>query len=109
LARFIGADVGVAATIKRMAISDDGLFVCGAGGCPGSRCPASSEPREAVLVAASTATPIADPIGTGTVPRHAHEQSAVVPEVRWPPVLGVCRHAHSFSQRLRYKLSIEHN
>src|SRR3984957_17468468 len=47
------------------------------------------ERREALLTGSGAAAAIADAIGTGAVPRHADEETAVVSEVGRPPVLRV--------------------
>jgi len=45
--------------------------------------------REALLAATGAAAPVADAVGAGAVPGHAHEQAAIVAEVGRPPVLRI--------------------
>ena len=44
---------------------------------------------EALLAVPGATAPVGDPVGAGTVPGHADEQSAIVTEIGRPPILGV--------------------
>jgi len=47
------------------------------------------ERSESLLTLTSTTATILDTVGTGRVPCHADEETTVVTEICWPPVLGV--------------------
>ena len=62
------------------------------------------ERREALLPGAGAAAAVGDAVGAGAMPGHADEQSAVVAEVRRPPVLRV---GHQGMQVLDHGVQVE--
>ena len=60
--------------------------------------------REALLSAARSAAAIGDTVGAGAMPGQPNEQTAVVAEVGWPPVLRV---GHESVQILDHRIEVE--
>ncbi len=62
------------------------------------------EGRETLLARARATTTVTCAVGTGTVPGHAYEERAIVPKIRWPPVLGI---GHQRTQVLLERREVE--
>src|ERR1700676_3558356 len=62
------------------------------------------ERREALLTGAGAAATVGDAVRTGAMPRHADEQSAIVTEVGWPPLLRIL---HQGMQVLDHGVDVE--